>query len=157
MFAHLFIPHAPYLFDKDGASTSPLSNKLKGLQGWSNTEGYLNEIQFISSHNQNQNHGYLSQQSQSQPLIQNQNRNQNRMQTQTQMNHVSPMQNQKKLLLNDNNSFQTQTYQPTQQPIQTQLNQFSPMQQQSIKSGICRFYLHGFCYHGQQCRYIHDN
>ena len=48
VFAHLFIPHAPYLFDKDGNPVSPLSNKLKGLQGWNNTDGYLNEIQFIN-------------------------------------------------------------------------------------------------------------
>jgi len=48
VLAHLFIPHAPYLFDKDGNPTSPLSNKLKGLQGWNNKEGYLNEIQFIN-------------------------------------------------------------------------------------------------------------
>ena len=48
VFAHLFIPHAPYLFDKDGNSVSPSSNKLKGLEGWNNTDGYLNEIQFIN-------------------------------------------------------------------------------------------------------------
>jgi hypothetical protein len=48
MFAHLFIPHAPYLFDKDGNSVTPQSNKLKGLQGWHNTDGYLNEIQFVN-------------------------------------------------------------------------------------------------------------
>ena len=48
VFAHLFIPHPPYLFDKDGNSVSPLSNNLKGLQGWNNTDGYLNEIQFIN-------------------------------------------------------------------------------------------------------------
>ena len=48
VFAHLFIPHAPYLFDKDGNSVSPQSNKLRGLQGWKNVDGYLNEIQFIN-------------------------------------------------------------------------------------------------------------
>ncbi len=48
VFAHLTIPHAPYLFDKDGNPVTPQSNKLKGLQGWQNTDGYLNEIQFIN-------------------------------------------------------------------------------------------------------------
>ena len=48
VFAHLFIPHAPYLFDKDGNPVTPQSNKLKGLEGWQNTDGYLNEIQFIN-------------------------------------------------------------------------------------------------------------
>ena len=48
VFAHLFIPHAPYLFDKDGNPVTPQSNKLRGLQGWQNTDGYLNEIQFIN-------------------------------------------------------------------------------------------------------------
>ena len=48
VFAHLFIPHAPYLFDKDGNPVTPQSNKLRGLQGWMNIDGYLNEIQFIN-------------------------------------------------------------------------------------------------------------
>ena len=48
VFAHLFIPHPPYLFDKDGNPVTPQSNKLKGLQGWDNVDGYLNEIQFIN-------------------------------------------------------------------------------------------------------------
>ena len=48
VFAHLFIPHAPYLFDKDGNPVTPQSNKLRGLQGWQNVDGYLNEIQFIN-------------------------------------------------------------------------------------------------------------
>jgi hypothetical protein len=48
VFAHLFIPHAPYLFDKEGNSITPSSNKLKGLLGWNNTSGYLNEIEFIN-------------------------------------------------------------------------------------------------------------
>jgi len=45
---HLLIPHAPYLFDKDGNAVTPQSNKLKGIQGWNNPNGYLNEIQFIN-------------------------------------------------------------------------------------------------------------
>jgi hypothetical protein len=48
VFAHLFIPHAPYLFDKDGNPVTPQSNKLRGLQGWQDVDGYLNEIQFIN-------------------------------------------------------------------------------------------------------------
>jgi hypothetical protein len=48
VFTHLFIPHAPYLFDKDGNFITPSSNKLKGLEGWNNVDGYLNEIQFIN-------------------------------------------------------------------------------------------------------------
>ena len=48
VFAHLFIPHAPYLFDKDGNPVTPQSNKLKGLQGWQDVNGYLNEIQFVN-------------------------------------------------------------------------------------------------------------
>ena len=47
-FTHIMIPHAPYLFDKDGNAVTPQSNALKGLQGWNNTSGYLNEIQFIN-------------------------------------------------------------------------------------------------------------
>jgi hypothetical protein len=46
--SHLLIPHAPYLFDKDGNAVTPQSNKLKGIQGWNNANGYLNEIQFIN-------------------------------------------------------------------------------------------------------------
>jgi len=46
--SHLLIPHAPYLFDKDGNAVTPQSNKLKGIQGWNNPNGYLNEIQFIN-------------------------------------------------------------------------------------------------------------
>ena len=34
VFAHLFTPHPPYLFDKDGNPVTPQSNKLRGLQGW---------------------------------------------------------------------------------------------------------------------------
>ena len=48
IFAHSFIPHAPYLFDKDGNPVTPQSNKLKGLQGWQDVNGYLNEIQFVN-------------------------------------------------------------------------------------------------------------
>jgi hypothetical protein len=48
VFTHLFIPHAPYLFDKDGNAVTPQTSKLKGLQGWNNANGYLNEIQFIN-------------------------------------------------------------------------------------------------------------
>ena len=48
VFAHLFIPHPPYLFDKDGNPVTPQSNKLRGLQGWQDVDGYLNEIQFIN-------------------------------------------------------------------------------------------------------------
>ena len=48
VFAHIFIPHAPYLFDKDGNPVAPQSNKLRGLEGWKNTDGYLNEIQFVN-------------------------------------------------------------------------------------------------------------
>ena len=48
VFAHIFIPHAPYLFDKDGNPVAPQSNKLRGLEGWENIDGYLNEIQFVN-------------------------------------------------------------------------------------------------------------
>ena len=49
VFTHLFIPHPPYLFDKDGNHVTPQSNKLKGLTGWNNKDGYINEIQFANN------------------------------------------------------------------------------------------------------------
>lgn len=48
VFTHLFIPHAPYLFDKDGNYVTPKNNKLKGLLGHNNPDGYLNELQFAN-------------------------------------------------------------------------------------------------------------
>lgn len=48
VFAHIMMPHAPYLFDKDGNHVSPKSNKLKGLQGYDDLNGYLNELQFAN-------------------------------------------------------------------------------------------------------------
>ena len=43
--------HLKKHFDKDGNPVTPQSNKLKGLEGWQNTDGYLNEIQFINKKN----------------------------------------------------------------------------------------------------------
>ena len=70
VFAHLFIPHAPYLFDKDGNPVTPQSSKLKGLQGWQDVDGYLNEIQFINKRIINLVNTILSQQNESIIIIQ---------------------------------------------------------------------------------------
>ena len=47
VFAHILVPHPPYLFDKDGGELSPETLDL-GNQRWDNTELFVGQLQFAN-------------------------------------------------------------------------------------------------------------
>ena len=46
VYAHMLIPHPPYLFGSEGEPVS--SVRPEGLESWENKEGYINEVKFAN-------------------------------------------------------------------------------------------------------------
>ena len=44
VFSHLYVPHPPFLFDKNGENISPNHREISGLQSWENEDGYVNQL-----------------------------------------------------------------------------------------------------------------
>ena len=48
VFAHLYVPHPPFLFGKNGESITPDHREISGLQSWENSQGYINQLIFAT-------------------------------------------------------------------------------------------------------------
>ena len=49
VFAHLYVPHPPFLFGKNGENITPDHREISGLQSWENPEGYKNQLIFATN------------------------------------------------------------------------------------------------------------
>ncbi len=49
VFAHLYVPHPPFLFGPNGESITPDHGEISGLQSWENPEGYTNQLIFATT------------------------------------------------------------------------------------------------------------
>ena len=48
VFAHLYVPHPPFLFGKNGENITPDHGEISGLQSWENPQGYVNQLIFAT-------------------------------------------------------------------------------------------------------------
>ena len=49
VFAHLYVPHPPFLFGKNGENITPDRGEISGLQSWENPVGYKNQLIFATN------------------------------------------------------------------------------------------------------------
>ena len=49
VFAHLLIPHPPFIFGPNGENITPDHREISGLQSWENPQGYLNQLIYATS------------------------------------------------------------------------------------------------------------
>ena len=49
VFAHLYVPHPPFLFGKNGENITPDRGEISGLQSWENPTGYKNQLIFATN------------------------------------------------------------------------------------------------------------
>lgn len=49
VFSHLYVPHPPFLFGKNGENITPDHRDISGLQSWENSEGYVNQLIYATS------------------------------------------------------------------------------------------------------------
>ena len=49
VFAHMYVPHPPFLFGPNGESITPDHGGISGLQSWENPEGYTNQLIFATT------------------------------------------------------------------------------------------------------------
>ena len=49
VFAHLYVPHPPFLFGKNGEDITPDRGEISGLQSWENPVGYKNQLIFATN------------------------------------------------------------------------------------------------------------
>lgn len=49
VFSHLYVPHPPFIFGKNGENITPIHRGISGLQSWENSEGYINQLIYSTS------------------------------------------------------------------------------------------------------------
>ena len=49
VFAHLYVPHPPFLFGPNGENIIPDHREISGLQSWENTQGYINQLIYATN------------------------------------------------------------------------------------------------------------
>jgi len=49
VFAHLYVPHPPFLFGPNGENIIPDHRGISGLQSWENPQGYLNQLIYATN------------------------------------------------------------------------------------------------------------
>ena len=53
VFSHLYVPHPPFLFGKNGENITPNHRDISGLQSWQNPDGYVNQLVYATTETSN--------------------------------------------------------------------------------------------------------